>query len=147
MTNAKITATYLQAQKPETPFKDERQYRYPDRLLREYIPNEVFNFFDRMKDKSIPSEEVFNAKLNIMVGDCPCTVAYGGIHGAIPTYMEEANDTRMIRNKDVASYYPHLMTLPLNNGWKVGYCSRAIPDPQIFINALDERVAAKEGGR
>ena len=87
MTNAKLTAAYLDAE--QRPHDDEREYRYPDKLLRQYIPQEVFDFFERLKDRSIPDEVVFKEKLEIMVGDCPCTVAYGGIHGAIPCYSEE----------------------------------------------------------
>ena len=139
MTNAKLTSVYLQAVKPEKPWTDERDYQYPDKLLREYIPQEVFDFFDRMHDPSVPTDELFSSKLDLMVGDCPCTIAYGGIHGAIPTYTEEATETRTIRNKDVASYYPHQMTLN-------GYCSRNIPSPDVFAAALERRVAAKRSG-
>lgn len=139
MTNAKLTSVYLKAQKPEKPWNDERNYQYPEKLLRQYIPQEVFDFFDRMKDGRIPNDELFSSKLEIMVGVCPCTIAYGGIHGAIPTYVEEATETRTIRNKDVASYYPHLMTL-------MGYCSRNMPSPKMFEDTLEERVAAKKAG-
>lgn len=139
MTNAKLTSVYLKAQKPEKPWNDERNYQYPEKLLRQYIPQGVFDFFDRMKDDRIPNDELFSSKLKIMVGVCPCTIAYGGIHGAIPTYVEEATETRTIRNKDVASYYPHLMTL-------MGYCSRNMPSPKMFEDTLEERVAAKKAG-
>lgn len=139
MTNAKLTSVYLKAQKPEKPWNDERNYQYPEKLLRQYIPQEVFDFFDRMKDDRIPNDELFSSKLEIMVGVCPCTIAYGGIHGAIPAYVEEATETRTIRNKDVASYYPHLMTL-------MGYCSRNMPSPKMFEDTLEERVAAKKAG-
>ena len=146
MTNAKLTSVYLKAVKPEKPWTDEREYQYPDKLLREYIPQEVFDFFDRMHDDSIPSDELFSSKLELMVGECPCTIAYGGIHGAIPTYTEEATETRSIRNKDVASYYPHLMTLPLSEGQQYGFCSRNIPSPQVFVDTLEDRVKAKKAG-
>lgn len=146
MTNAKLTSVYLKAQKPEKDWTDEREYQYPDKLLRQYIPQEVFDFFDRIHDYTIPSDELFSSKLDLMVGVCPCTIAYGGIHGAIPTYVEEATDTRSIRNKDVASYYPHLMTLPLSEGRQYGFCSRNIPSPQIFIDTLEDRVKAKKAG-
>lgn len=139
MTNAKLTSVYLKAQKPEKPWNDERNYQYPEKLLRQYIPQEVFDFFDRMKDDRIPNDELFSSKLEIMVGVCPCTIAYGGIHGAIPTYVEEATETRTIRNKDVVSYYSHLMTL-------MGYCSRNMPSPKMFEDTLEERVAAKKAG-
>lgn len=137
MTNAKLTAAYLDAE--AQPHYDERKYTYPPTLKKEYIPDEVFRFFDRLHDMSIPDEMVFKEKLEITVGGCPCTIAYGGIHGAIPCYWEEATPSRTIRNKDVASYYPHQMILN-------GYCSRNIPSPDVFAAALERRVAAKRSG-
>lgn len=138
MTNAKLTAAYLDARR-NVEYLDEREYEYPPTLNREYIPPEVFKFFDRLHDMSVPSEVLFSESLNIMVGECPCTIAYGGIHGAIPTYSEEATETRTIRNKDVASYYPHQMILN-------GYCSRNIPSPDVYKATIERRVAAKKSG-
>ena len=149
-TNAKMTSVYLQAQKPDKPWTDEREYQYPKQLLREYIPQEVFDFFDRLRDPNVPDIQLFGgrdehgkkvkgASLDIMVGVCPTTIAYGGIHGAIPTYMEEATDKRSIRNKDVASYYPNLMR-------KMGYCSRNMPSPETYAQTIDSRVKAKKAG-
>ena len=146
MTNAKMTSTYLQARKPDKPWTDGRDYKFPDKLLREYIPPEVIRFYEDFSDKTIPDEEIYNRNLKIMVGECPVTLGLGGIHGAIPTYMEEATETRSIRNKDVVSYYSHLVTIPLSKGLKYGYCSRAIPDPQIYVDVLESRVAAKKRG-
>ena len=85
MTNAKLTAALLKAR--QTPHDDERCYQYPDNLRREYIPQEVFDFFDRMKDDNLTDKEVFTGKLNISIGECPVTIGYGGIHGAIPNFM------------------------------------------------------------
>ncbi len=90
MTNAKLTAAMLQAQLK--PHDDEREYVYPSNLKREYIPTEVFEFFDRLNDKSIPDEEVFKGKRNLMIGECPVTLGYGGIHGAIPNYFWSEGD-------------------------------------------------------
>lgn len=157
MTNAKLTSVYLQAQKPSKPWTDERNYQYPDKLRREFIPQEVFDFFDRLHDPNIPDVDLFGgydedgkkikgASLELMIGDCIVTLAYGGIHGAIPTYTEEATGTRSIRNKDVASYYPHLMTLPLSEGQQYGFCSRNIPSPAVFAQTLENRVKAKKAG-
>ena len=85
MTNAKLTAALLKARLQE--HDDERAYQYPDNLRREYIPQEVFDFFDRMKDDSLSDKEVFTGKLNISIGECPVTLGFGGIHGAIPNLM------------------------------------------------------------
>ena len=138
MTNAKLTAAYLDARR-ETDFNDEREYKYPENLLRGYIPQEVFDFFDRLYDKSIPDEELFKSKLNITVGECPVTLGFGGIHGARPFHQEEEINGRLIRNYDVASYYPHLMVY-------YGYTSRNIPNPQIYADMLEKRMKAKKSG-
>lgn len=137
MTNAKLTSAYLDAVRHE--YNDERNYVYPDNLLIDYIPVFIFGFFDRLKDKSIPDDEIFKEKIDFNLGDCNVTVAYGGIHGAIPCYLEESTDKRVIRNVDVASYYPHLMTLD-------GYCSRSIPDKKIYADMLERRMEAKRTG-
>ena len=142
MTNAKLTAAYLDAYSTlsvDEMGMDEREYKYPDNLLREYIPFEVFEFFNRLYDESISTEELFKSKLNIKVGECPVTLGFGGIHGAIPYYQEQEQGIRMIRNYDVASYYPHLMTI-------CGYTSRNIPNPQIYEDMLEQRMRAKKAG-
>ena len=46
---------------------------------------------------------------------------------------------RITRNFDVASYYPHLMTI-------CGYTSRNIPNPQIYADMLEKRMRAKKSG-
>ena len=46
---------------------------------------------------------------------------------------------RIIRNYDVSSYYPHLMTI-------CGYTSRNIPDAKIFSDVLERRMKAKAEG-
>ena len=89
MTNAKLTAAFLDARLPDKPRTDEREYKYPDNLLKQYIPQEVFDFFDRMHDPGISDEELFGRKLEIMVRECPVTVAYGGLHGCIPHFVWE----------------------------------------------------------
>lgn len=137
MTNAKLTAAMLKASKK--PHDDERKYVYPENLKREYIPPEVFAFFDKMYDPSISDKELFSGKLEFQIGDCPGVVGYGGIHAAIPHYFFEETGDRVIRNKDVASYYPHLMTL-------CGYTSRNIPSAEVFENVLDTRMKAKASG-
>jgi len=90
LTNAKLTAKFLKANKKT--FTDEREYKYPSNLLREYIPDEVFGFFDRMHDESISDDDLWSGKLDIDVGGCPVTLGFGGIHGAIPTYTEEGDN-------------------------------------------------------
>ena len=139
MTNGKLTAAMLKATAQK--HDDERQYVYPDNLRREYIPQEVFDFFDRMYDPNISDAEYFKSKLEISVGECPVTIGFGGIHGAIPNYFwsEQEDPEEAIRNKDVGSYYPHLCTIN-------GYTSRNIPSPQLYENVLESRMKAKAAG-
>ena len=137
MTNAKLTAAILNASRKE--HNDEREYKYPENLKREYIPDEVFTFFDRLSDKSISDDDIFSEKLELAIGECPITIGYGGIHGAIPNYIVEESKRRGIINKDVGSYYPHLMTI-------CGYTSRNIPSADTFQSVLDKRMAAKKAG-
>lgn len=139
MTNGKLTAAMLKATAQK--HDDERQYVYPNNLRREYIPQEVFDFFDRMYDPNISDAEYFKSKLEISVGECPVTIGFGGIHGAIPNYFwsEQEDPEEAIRNKDVGSYYPHLCTIN-------GYTSRNIPSPQVYENVLESRMKAKAAG-
>lgn len=46
---------------------------------------------------------------------------------------------RIIRNYDVSSFYPHLMTI-------CGYTSRNIPNAKVFSDVLDTRMKAKASG-
>ena len=87
MTNAKLTAAMLNASKK--PHDDERRYTYPENLKREYIPQEVFDFFNKMYDPEISDKELFSGKLNLSIGECPVTIGYGGIHGPIPNLLWE----------------------------------------------------------
>lgn len=90
MTNAKLTAMYLDAQRQE--HNDEREYKYPTNLRREYIPQEVFDFFDKLSDKSINDDELFSGKLKFQMDDGECVIGFGGIHMGISNYWEESEE-------------------------------------------------------
>lgn len=137
LTNAKLTAAVLGAQRAER--DDERAYVYPDNLLREFVPAEVFEFFDRVGDLSVPDEELWKSKLEIEVGGCPVTLGFGGIHGALPKWKGESDSKMQLVNADVASYYPSLMIYN-------GYTSRNMPHPDVFRGIYEERLAAKATG-
>jgi len=57
MTNAKLSAKFLGAKFVER--HDERDYKYPDNLKKENIPQEVFDFFGHFLDKDVPLYKVF----------------------------------------------------------------------------------------
>lgn len=90
LTNAKLTSILLKATKKE--HDDERKYVYPDNLKREYIPQEVFDFFNRMYDESLSDDEVFSSKLEIKIGDTPVTVAFGGCHASKENFIWEEGE-------------------------------------------------------
>ena len=136
-TNARLTAAALKAEAVQR--YDEREYVYPDNLDKSVIPPEVLAFFDRMKDTSIPSKELFSSKLKIMVDGAEAVIGFGGIHHAQPNYREKAQGTRVIRNFDVASLYPSLMVYN-------GYTSRNIPSSAIFEDFYHTRLKAKAAG-
>ena len=138
MTNAKLTAAYLGAEQKEK-YSDEREYKFPDNLGINWIPAEVQKFFDPYENKDLSDEEFFSRKLEITVGDCPVTLGFGGIHGAIPCYATKSSVDRTIINLDVSSYYPHLMTIN-------GYVSRAMDNPEDYETMLDTRMTAKKEG-
>ena len=91
MTNAKLTAAYLDARRV-IEFNDEREYKYPENLRKEYIPQEVFDFFDKLKDPSISDEDVFKGKYKFQMDDGECVLGFGGIHMGIPNYMEVSDE-------------------------------------------------------
>lgn len=139
LTNAKLTALYLEADPPDVPYNDERDYTYPDNLLKEYIPDEVFAFYDRLHDKDISDEDLFTSKLNLKIGKCAVVISFGGIHGAIEKYREHSTATRFIVNDDVGSYYPHLMIVN-------GFTSRNMRDPNMYAEVVHKRMEAKRNG-
>ena len=139
MTNARLTATALRATAIQR--YDERDYAYPENLKREFIPPEVFNFFDRMGDKAISDKELFSSKLQLTVDGAEAVIGFGGIHHARTNYREcsDPRSRRVIRNFDVASLYPSLMVYN-------GYTSRNVPSSEIFENFYHTRLRAKKEG-
>ena len=93
----------------------------------------------QIRDMSIPDDVLFKRKLDIVIGGCPCTYAWGGVHGSLTQYYEAATETRVIQNRDVSSLYPSLLDL-------YNYISRNCADPNKFRDTKNERLAAKHRG-
>ena len=136
-TNAKLTAMMLGAVRKE--WNDGRDYVYPPNLDLSVVPKEVLDFFDTIHDKSIPDEVLFKTSLTIDIGGMPCKFAWGGVHGSLTCYHEEATEDRVIQNRDVSSLYPSLI-----EGYN--YLSRNVPDPQLFYDIRKDRIKAKHDG-
>ncbi len=138
MTNAKLTAAYLGASKRD--WNDERNYKYPDNLQRHLIPEEIFKFFDKLKDPKASTMKIFRSKLEIeLTKGVKAIYGFGGIHQGLDNYIEKETRNRIIRLMDVGSYYPSLMV-------KYGYTSRNIPNPEEFEKVYYARLKAKAEG-
>lgn len=139
-TNAKLAAMYLDAKPVER--VDGRRYEIPENLDQSIIPREVLDFFNQIRDESIPDEELFEKSLVVTIAGCECVFAWGGVHGAIPNVIMESDppgslDRRIIVNYDVASLYPNSM---LN----FGYVSRSCENPNAFRDLVETRLKAKK---
>ena len=137
MTNAKLTAKMLHAERKE--WDDGREYQYPPNLDLSVLPKEIIEFFNTIHDKSIPDEKLFKTFLIIDIGGMPCKFAWGGVHGSLTSYHEESTEDRVIQNRDVSSLYPSLIE-------EYNYLSRNVPDPQLFYSIRRERIEAKHTG-
>lgn len=136
-TNAKLTAMMLRAKRRE--WNDGRDYVYPKNLDISVIPQPILDFFETIHDMSIPDETLFKTSFEITIGGMPCKYAWGGVHGSLTGYFEEATETRVIQNRDVSSLYPSLIEI-------YGYLSRNVPDPEIFYAIKRDRINAKHTG-
>ena len=136
-TNARLAAKFLDATYVKR--YDGREYVYPKNLRVDKIPREILDFFMQILDLSIPDDVLFKRKLEINIGGCPCTYAWGGVHGSLTQYFEVATKNRVIQNRDVSSLYPSLLDL-------YNYISRNCADPNKFRNTKNERLEAKRRG-
>lgn len=137
LTNAKLVAKLLGAVRRE--WTDGREYEYPVNLDKSIIPKQILDFFDQIKDLTIPDEVLFKRALEIDIGGMKTKYAWGGVHGSLTKYYEEATATRVIQNRDVSSLYPSLVII-------YDYLSRNVRDKTIFKNMRDERIEAKHRG-
>ena len=135
-TNAKLAAKMLKA-KPQKR-DDEFKLTYPTDLLTKYVPDEAFDFFNEAindPDNYDPTEK----SVEFNIGECECRIGWGGIHGAIPQYEFIEDDKTVLKDSDVGSFYPHIMTLK-------NKLSRNIPSYKVFQDVLDTRMEAKKAG-
>lgn len=130
-TNGQMVAISLGAEKQE--WNDENEYVYPDSVDFDLVPKEIIAFFDRLKETG--TKEKFSFEL----AGCPHTYGMGGLHGALPCYMEKSTNDRVIVIRDVTSYYPTLLIY-------YGYLSRNVKDPKIYAIYYDDRLHFKEIG-
>lgn len=136
-TNAKLTALMLKAERKE--WNDGREYVYPANLDTSVIPKPILDFFETIHDKTIPDDILFETSFEIDIGGIICKYAWGGGHGSLTGYFEEATDDRVLQNRDVSSLYPSLIEI-------YNYLSRNVPDPELFYAIKRDRIRAKHEG-
>ena len=163
MTNAKLTARFLDAEK--TVRHDEFEYPILDTLdIGKY--KEVLDFFNapveytlnalqKKLDKATnkrtqrsltnqieklkESRNIYDCKLEYKIADVKHTFAWGGLHGARTKYLDKSDDKYNIVLIDVASYYPSMML-------EYDYISRNIPSSKGYAEVYHKRMNAKATG-
>ncbi len=137
MTNAKLTSKYLGAIKNPMLIADEREYKFPDNLKTEYIPDDVIKFYQNYSDERIKLSDILQQSYEFTLKDCEIKVTWGGIHGVVRNTVFVADDNKVLRNADVKSYYPMMILL-------YGYQSRAMQNPERYKQAIDMKFNAKD---
>lgn len=141
LTNGKLCAKFLNAKLVKR--DDEREYTLPSVISVELIDKKILNFFSRIKDKNIPSEELFTSRLEYDFHGMPSNISWGGLHGAKLnfTYNHELEKGYIVINADFSSLYPHLLALPEYN-----FISRNIANKNAYFDTLKERLELKKQG-
>lgn len=163
MTNAKLTAAFLDAKKRD--HGDEMVYEIPDALRIGKYQHTLDFFLDpveytlrllraklevttrKVSIKSIErriklleeTRDRYECNLETEIAGVPHVYAWGGIHGAIPNYICHAEEGYKIVTIDVGSYYPTLMLI-------LNYMSRNIPDSESYAVLYHMRMDAKRRG-
>ena len=163
LTNAKLTALFLDAKKQVR--HDEFDYPIPNTLdIGRY--KEVLEYFKepleftlkayqtRHDEAKTPrqqktwsnriakleeSSNPYDTKLETEIAGVKHTLAWGGIHGALTKYVDQADEEYNIVLVDVRSYYPSMMI-------EYEYISRNVPSVQGFADVYQKRMHAKATG-
>lgn len=122
-TKVQLSAIILDAHKVER--NDEFDIEFPDTLILEKYRN-VLDWYKDEQNRDYTKENV------VEVAGIEHVFAWGGLHGAIPNYIEEGR----FLNIDVASYYPALM---IEYGWG----SRNMSNPDKYREIRDTRIKLK----
>lgn len=129
LTNPKLAATFLKAEKLANPNEGELIYNPPKELqLDKY--KEVLDFY-----KIVDYEKT----LTIQAKDLELVYGWGGIHGAIEHCQLETTDKFKIVDIDVGSYYPSMII-------QLGYAPESIPSAKGYEDIYNQRITAKHSG-
>ena len=142
LTNAKLCAKFLEASYVER--NDERDFILPKTIDLNYVDEKIWNFFKRIYDDNIPSEKLFETKLEFKEHDMPTVISWGGKHGALLNFIfiQEEEPDMVCINADFESLYPHILALEEYNT-----ISRNIKDSKAYYNTLQNRLRLKHEGK
>lgn len=142
LTNAKLCAKFLEATKIDR--TDERDYVIPKTIDTNYVDKRILEFFNKIYDDSISSEDLFSRKLEFEEHGMPSVVSWGGKHGALPNFIfeQEKEPDMILINADFESLYPHILALEEYNT-----ISRNIKDKKKYYNTLQNRLKLKHEGK
>lgn len=125
LTNAQLTAEILGAQ--YTKFTDGL-----DTYDINTAPIEINKYEECVKFFTDMPEMDEKANKDVMIANCPHTIACGGLHGALESYFYEGEMWML----DVASYYPNMMI-------NFNLTPRSQKDPNAFKNLVHRRMDIK----
>ncbi|RDY26244.1 hypothetical protein CHL78_014190 [Romboutsia weinsteinii] len=126
-TKSQLSAIILEA--TEIKHEDEFEYEIVDTIkLSKYK-----HIIDWYKD---PLNKDYNKRINIKVANINHTFAWGGLHGARNTYVDEG----IFVNSDICSFYPSLML-------EYNFQSRNIRDKNKYKEVYDTRMKLKNEGK
>lgn len=126
-TQAQLAAIILGAKRVK--LKDEWEIRLPECLnLGKYHRVGTW-FLDEVSHN-------YEAKLETTIAGVPHTIAWGGLHGAIPKYTYECMSDEVFIMADVDQLYPTIMV-------KYHLLSRAVAEPERFEKILSESLRLK----
>lgn len=128
-TNAQLTAIILEAEKKKLP-EDEFDFIYPDTMDINKYTN-VVEWFKGVKDNYTKDSKKIEYICDI--AGMETTYALGGVHSAIPNYVEEG----ILVSADVASLYPALIL-------EYGLMTRTVESDDKFRNIRDTRLEYKK---
>lgn len=127
-TKAQISSMILKARKVMPPFQDDYDYILPQCLqLGKY--GFMLDWFYKPENKTPHCKNV----LQFETDNAKVCAGFGGMHDE-NGFMDVSG---YLLNVDVASYYPHLIK-------HYGLMSRAVPDPNVYYQMIDNRIALKK---
>lgn len=138
-TKARLSAEILGA---------ERMHDMEDGLEYEFLPcikldkyKYILDWFDDNRAYEYYNEKGTKKKMQLEteVFGIKTIYGFGGLHSARKKYFKKVNENELIVHSDVSSFYPSIM---INHN----RLSRAVKEPQKFINIRDERLKLKREG-